>query len=158
VGLRGAVRRALGRDLDRVAALWTAITDHHRPLDPLFRMRPDAGGELRRLLAALATDPDAAIFVYDEDGDLPGMCIVRVDRAPPILEELERAEVTDLGVRPEHRRRGIGSALLRAALDWVREAGVERVEVHVAKRNVEGQAFWRAQGFGDLMDVLQKRL
>jgi ribosomal protein S18 acetylase RimI-like enzyme len=154
----GRVRRATLRDLDRVAALWTAITHHHETFDPVFRMRADAADELARLLAALQRDPDAAIFVYEEGADLPGLCIVRIDQAPPIMEEDERAEISDLGVRPDARRRGIGGALLREALAWVRSSGVTRVEVQVAKANREGQAFWRAQGFGDLMDVLQKRL
>ena len=86
------------------------------------------------------------------------MCIVRIDRAPPILEEIERAEITDLGVRESFRRRGIGRALLGEALQWVAASGVNRVEVQVAHGNVEGQGFWRAAGFADFMDVLHKRL
>ena len=35
----GRVRGALATDLDRVAALWTAITHHHEPLDAVFAMR-----------------------------------------------------------------------------------------------------------------------
>jgi len=61
-------------------------------------------------------------------------------------------------VRPAARRRGIGRALAVAATDWVRGCGVQRIEVQVASRNVEGQAFWRALGYGDLMDVLHRRL
>jgi len=164
--------------MERVAELWTEITEHHARLDPFFRQRSDAQGqsELRGLLNALERDPDAAIFVYalgeSEAGDaarqssgaaapaadLAGLCIVRIDHAPPILEETERAEITDLGVREVHRRRGVASQLLEAALAWVRAAEVERVEVQVASGNPEGQAFWRARGFGDLMDVLHKRL
>lgn len=152
------VRRAALHELDRVAALWTAITHHHAPLDPVFRMRADADGAVRELLGQIHRDAHSAIFVVDDAGDLPGMCIVRIDSAPPIMVEDERGEITDLGVRPEARRRGLATALVDAALAWVRECGVERVEVHVAKANAEGQAFWRARGFGDLMDVLQKRL
>lgn len=154
----GSVRIARMQDLDRVAALWSAITRHHESLDPLFRMRPDADSELRELLVALQRDRDAEIFVWDADGDLPGMCIVRIDRAPPILEEVERAEITDLGVRADHRRQGIGGALALQAMRWVKASGVSRCEIQVAHGNVEGQAFWRAQGFADLMDVLHKRL
>ena len=55
----GAVRRADARDLDRVAALWTAITHHHAHLDPLFRMRANAEGKLRELLGGLHRDSDA---------------------------------------------------------------------------------------------------
>ena len=159
---RGRVRAARIQDLDRVAELWRAITEHHAHLDPLFTMRDDAGGELRELLSAILRDADAEIFVFevasaplaDVAGDLPGMCIVRIDRAPPILEEVERAEITDLGVRESWRRRGVGRALVAEALRWIRASGVERVEVQVAHGNTEGQAFWRAAGFGDFMDVL----
>ncbi|MDP6981420.1 MAG: GNAT family N-acetyltransferase [Myxococcota bacterium] len=152
------IRPAELRDLDRVAALWTAITHHHSALDPIFTMRPDADAALRDLLEAMQRDPETLILVYDDDDDLPGMAIARIDQQPPIMQETQRAEITDLGVREGERRRGIASALVDAALEWIRVSGVDRVEVNVARGNREGQAFWRARGFGDLMDVLQLRL
>lgn len=155
---RGRVRRAAPRDLDRVAALWTALTEHHARLDPLFTLRADAGQRIRALLEGQLGASDTAVFVFDDDGDLPGFCSVVIDRAPPILEEVERAEITDLGVRETARRRGIGRALVEAALAWVGERGVSRVEVRVAVNNPEGQGFWRALGFADHMDVLHRRL
>ena len=154
----GRVRPAERRDLDRVAALWTAITHHHASLDPLFTQRPNADDVLRELIAELHAERDAAIFVFDVDGDLPGMCIVRIDRAPPILEETERAEITDIAVREGFRRQGIARQLVEEALDWVDRSGVERVEVQVAVGYAEGQAFWRALGFGDLLQILHRRL
>lgn len=152
------VRSAGAKDLDRVAALWTAITDHHRQIDPLFTMRPDSENVLAELLRAMQRDPDTQILVYDESGDLPGMLIVRIDQSPPILHETERAEITDLGVRESERRRGIAGVLVDAGLSWIRASGVERVEVHVAHGNTEGQGFWRGRGFADLMDVLHLRM
>lgn len=152
------VRPATRKDLDRVAALWTAITNHHQRIDPLYTMRPDAGDALRELLAAMQRDPETLILVYDEDGDLPGMLIVRIDQSPPILHETERAEISDLGVRETERRRGIAGVLVDSGLEWVRASGVERVEVNVAHGNPEGQAFWRERGFADLMDVLHLRM
>jgi len=165
-GASGRVRVARMQEMDRVAALWAMITEHHAGLDPLFSMRRGtvAEGELRELLRAMSRDPDAEILVFDASGeeegpsDLVGLCIVRIDHAPPILEETERAEITDVGVRPTHRRQGIARQLVAAAFDWIRDRGVERVELQVASGNVEGQAFWRALGFSDLMDVLHKRL
>lgn len=148
------------QEIDLIAALWALITEHHARLDPLFRMRrgPVAEGELRELLRALQRDPDTEILVYDQNGTPAGLCIVRIDRAPPILEETERAEITDLGVRPELRRRGIARRLVEEAQEWVRDRGVARIEIQVASGNHAGQAFWRAIGYADLMDVLHKRL
>ncbi len=155
---QGRIREARLQDIDRVAALWTQITQHHAGLDPLFEMRADSTPELKRLLEAQARDPEAMIFVYEVVGDLPGMLTVRIDHAPPILHEVVRAEITDLGVRREARRQGIATRLVDVALDWVRSRGVDRVEVQVARGNREGQAFWKARGFGNLMDVLHRRL
>ncbi len=110
------------------------------------------------MLAAILRDPDAAIFVYERDGALLGFCTVRIDRAPPIQVEVQRAEITDLMVLASQRRRGLGRALVERALGWVKERGVERCEVRVASPNAEGQDFWRSIGFGDLMAVLHRRL
>jgi GNAT superfamily N-acetyltransferase len=155
---RGCIRSAHSRDLDRVAALWIALSQHHASDDPVFTLRPDADAEIARLLGATFRDPDAAIFVYERDGNLDGFCSVRIDRAPAIQVEVERAEITDLMVREDQRRRGVGRALVDCALDWVQERGVERCEVRVVSRNAEGQGFWRSVGFGDWLDVLQRRL
>jgi GNAT superfamily N-acetyltransferase len=154
----GLLRRAGPGDVPGTTELWIEITTHHAGIDPLFTLRPDADAEIRRLLASQLRDPDTAIFVWEDESELLGFCGVHAASAPPILEETRRAEVTDLGVRSAARRRGIGRALVEAALAWARGRGIERVEVRVASGNREGQAFWRALGFGDLMDVLQRRL
>ena len=123
-GGEGALRRAEPRDLDRLAALWASLAEHHASLDPLFALRPDAERHIRDMLAAELRERDAAIFVWDREADLLGFCAVRSGRAAPILEEVERAEITDLAVRPDARRNGIGRALVAAAFAWVRARGL----------------------------------
>jgi len=155
---RAGIRPASARDLHAVLALWIELTRHHEPLDPLFRLRDGAEAELRELLRAALRDPDARVLLHESGGAPDGLCIVRVDRAPPIYRETERAEITDLGVRAAVRRRGIGRALAEEALAWVRARGVGRIEVRVVSANAEGRAFWRALGFAPFVDVLQRRL
>lgn len=156
--VQDSLRRAGADDLAGLVELWIEVTAHHAALDPLFTLRPNSRPVIERLIRSQLRDSDAAIFVVDSLDSLAGFCCVRVDRAPPILEETRRAEITDLGVRVALRRRGFGRSLAAAALDWTAERGVDRVEVRVASRNAEGQAFWRELGFDDLMDVLQRRL
>ena len=112
---------------------------------------------LDELLASLR-DADTVVWLAEVDGTPVGFCSVRIDVAPPIHEEVERAEITDLWVAPAQRRQGLGRELVGAALAWARERNVSRVEVRVATSNPEGQAFWRALGFGDFVDVLHRRL
>jgi GNAT superfamily N-acetyltransferase len=131
---------------------------HHAAIEPAFRMRGDARERLPKLLARQLGDPDMAIFVWEESRGLVGFCSVSVERAPAAMVEVSRAEIADLGVRADRRRSGVGRALVEAARAWVQSRGAERLEVRVAVRNPEGQAFWRALGFEGFVDVLQRRL
>lgn len=157
-GLPGRLRRAGLRDLDRVVPLWLAIGEHHAALDRAFELNDAPEAEARELVRALLRDPDQAAFLYEEEGRVLGLCIVGAARARAVSRERERAEIGDLGVAPAHRRRGIGRRLVDEALAWTAQRGIERVSVRVAVANREGQAFWRALGFGDLVDVLCRRL
>jgi ribosomal protein S18 acetylase RimI-like enzyme len=152
------IRRADQRDLERLVALWIDLTEHHAGIDPLFELRAGAEDEVRRLLEAQLRDPETAVFVREESGRLAGFCSMRIAHAPPIHQEVARAEITDVAVRQEQRRRGIGRGLVEAALAWLRERGVSRVEVRVAVGNPEGQRFWRALGFAPFVDVLHRRV
>jgi GNAT superfamily N-acetyltransferase len=152
------IRPATSRDLDQVVALWSALTEHHAARDPIFAPRQGAEEQIRRVLDATLRDPDAVIFVCEGERGFRGYCLVGIDRAPPILVEVERAEISDLLVTQDARRRGIGRALVVRALRWAKERGVARCEVRVHVRNTEGQAFWRSVGFDDWMDVLQRQL
>jgi GNAT superfamily N-acetyltransferase len=153
------VRAARARDAERLVALWSALLEHHRPLDPAWHTAAGAEDAWRGRLARLLAEPDAALLVWEEEGgDVAGFCTAEIARAPAAVAERARCEITDLFVSAGARRRGIGAALVQSALRWCTERGVRRVEVRVAAHNSEGQAFWRALGFGDFVDVLQRRL
>lgn len=150
------VRPAERRELDRIAALYTLLVEHHGD-DPRFVLGPDAEEPARRHLSDCLGDPDAQLFVAERDGRLCGFCLARVMRRPAIFAETVRGEIDALYVRPEARRGGAGRALAEAALAWL--AGAARsVDVQVAVGNAEGGAFWRALGFSPSMDVLERRL
>jgi GNAT superfamily N-acetyltransferase len=62
--------------------------------------------------------------------------------------EPEHVYLRQLFVAPAHRRRGVA----RAALRWLWRnawADASRVRIDVLMDNLEGQAFWRAVGFGE---------
>ena len=57
--------------------------------------------------------------------------------------------VADIGlmVAASHRRRGIGTALLDAAVDWARRAGVHKLELHVFPWNEAAIRLYERFGF-----------
>jgi putative acetyltransferase len=59
------------------------------------------------------------------------------------------AHVADLGlmVARAHRRRGIGLALMHAAEEWARRAGVRKLELHVLPHNEAALGLYRKLGY-----------
>ena len=152
------MRPARARDVDVVTALWAELSRHHAGGDARHALRPGAEPEIRRLVEAELRDRDALVLLFERSGSACGLCMTRIQRAPPIHRETLRAEIGELFVRDSARRQGVGRALVGAALGWVRERGVERVVVRVGAANAAGQAFWRGIGFGAFVDVLERRL
>jgi putative acetyltransferase len=50
-------------------------------------------------------------------------------------------------VAASHRRRGIGTALLEAAVSWARHAGVRKLELHVFPWNEAAITLYERFGF-----------
>jgi RimJ/RimL family protein N-acetyltransferase len=100
-------------------------------------------GEERRYLRAVRRLPDAAVFVAEHGGRVVARLSLARDRHPA------SAHVADLGlmVAAAHRRRGIGRALLGAAVEWARAAGVTKLELHVFPHNEPAIRLYESFGF-----------
>jgi RimJ/RimL family protein N-acetyltransferase len=101
-------------------------------------------GDERRYLKALRRYPHAAVFVAErDDGALVGRLSVSRDTHPA------SSHVADLGlmVASDTRRQGVGRALLQAAVEWARGAGVRKLELHVFPWNDAAISLYEAFGF-----------
>jgi ribosomal protein S18 acetylase RimI-like enzyme len=65
------------------------------------------------------------------------------------LVSTDPPELQDVSVRPEYRRRGIASALIRAAEREARDHGVDRLWLEVSIDNGAAQALYRSLGYRD---------
>ena len=97
----------------------------------------------RRYLRAIRRYPHAAVFVAEDEGRIVGRLSIARDQHPA------SRHVADLGlmVAASHRRRGIGTALLDAAVRWARAAGVRKLELHVFPWNEAAIKLYENYGF-----------
>jgi L-phenylalanine/L-methionine N-acetyltransferase len=158
---RGAACRGAGARSRRAAHLVTVVVRAARPNDApaLVQLGDEVGrepegwlitssgwrstGDERRYLRAVRRFPHAAVLVADDDGRIVGRLSIARDEHPA------SKHVADLGlmVAASHRRRGIGRALLDAAVDWAREAGVRKLELHVFPHNEPAIRLYEEFGF-----------
>ena len=86
-----------------------------------------------------------------EQGD--GFYLVAWEDEEPIghayLALSDPPELQDVSVRPEHRRRGVASALSAAAERAARTRGFDRLRLTVGLENAPAQALYRRCGYVD---------
>jgi GNAT superfamily N-acetyltransferase len=90
------------------------------------------------------------LIAADESGAVAGMLAARNDDIGAI-DLMHVLHITHLMVTPGHRRRGIGRALLAAAVHLADEAGTEHVLATAAAGSREGNRYLARIGFAPLV-------
>jgi ribosomal protein S18 acetylase RimI-like enzyme len=86
-------------------------------------------------------DASDALLVAEQEGIIGGFVDMRIERGHHL------AWVRNLIVAEQYRRRGLGSALLRAADRWAHAQKIPTLLVEAQSQNGPAIAFYRALGF-----------
>lgn len=78
-------------------------------------------------------------FVAEADGRLIGTIMAGNDG--------RRGYIYHTAVHPNYRGRGIGSALVQAAIQALERLGIGKAALVVLETNADGNVFWEKQGF-----------
>ena len=123
------LRVMVPEDYDGIHALWMSCKG--MGLNDVDDSREGIGRFLRR-------NP-ATCFVALEGDAIVGCIMAGHDG--------RRGYIYHTAVKPECRGRGIGRALVEAALTALREERISKVALVAFSRNEEGNAFWECMGF-----------
>lgn len=78
-------------------------------------------------------------FVAEENSEMIGAVLSGNDG--------RRGYIYHTAVSPEHRHKGIGTALADASLKALSDMGITKTALVVFEKNKDGNAFWEKQGF-----------
>ncbi len=85
------------------------------------------------------------MLVAEDGGEIVGY--VAVGRATRLESNRHVADIRGLAVAPDHQGRGLGRALVHAALDAARERGARKVMLRVLGPNTAARALYESCGF-----------
>lgn len=122
------MRRCRPEEAPALLDLWLVARSDHAST-------PDRLEDLQRLLS----ESSGAVLVAAENGEIVGALIAAWDGW--------RGNMYRLAVRAEHRRRGIGLALVRAGEEHLRRQGAHRITALVAYEDAVAGAFWERAGY-----------
>lgn len=137
------VRRAGSGDYEAIAALWRDF-DHEIP-PPIHEGPADQEKELAEVAEILASE--VSFIAEGDDGAPVGFALAR--RRTATLGTL-----TDLYVKQEARRSGIGTELMREVLAAFRTLGIEMIDLEVGSSNAGARSLYGRWGFRDDVVVM----
>jgi diamine N-acetyltransferase len=141
-----SVRTAQPEELLALAHLLDEVVAFHHDEDPTQFSGPEAA-ENTRYLEERFQDPDAAVFVAEDQGVLAGIAVTVIREAPPFLNPSRFVLLENLAVATKFRRTGIGRKLVDAAVLWTRARDIQELDLNVYDFNHSAIRFYEAIGF-----------
>jgi ribosomal protein S18 acetylase RimI-like enzyme len=121
-------------DIAAVIALWQAC-EFTRPWND-----PAADIALAR------RGPNSAVLI-GRDGDA-------IVATAMVGHDGHRGWVYYVATDPNRRKKGYGRAIMGAAEDWLREAGIEKLQLMVRPDNTKVQGFYQSIGYGEQQRII----
>lgn len=154
------LRRAVQGDAAILGSLGAALMRVHHAFDPQRFLAPGPHAEAgyASFLASQLGNDDAIVLVAELDGRIVGYVFACLE--PMSWKELRgpAGYIHDVLVDDGARDAGAGTALVEAAIAWLRERGAPRVVLGTADRNAGAQRLFERLGFRRTMIEMTREL
>lgn len=125
------IRNMTIADYESVYDLWmncagmglNNLDDSREGIDKFLKRNPNT------CFAAMSEDEIVGVILAGNDG--------------------RRGYLYHTAVHPNYRKKGIGTKLVEAAVQALKDEGIHKAALVVFERNKDGNAFWEKQGFTD---------
>jgi len=141
-------RQAEDADLPAVVDLWDELRESGGRLGPLGP--PASKTAVQERLAGLGQDPAHRVILAELDAVVVGLAVLsRVPITP--ISDVESVQISFMHVSNARRRRGVGRAIVEAALAFATEIGADYVTVGVFPGSRDTNRYFARLGFTPLV-------
>lgn len=137
-----------------IVEVWKELMDFHMDIDPRFTRSENGHISFEKHLRDMIGSEDTHILVALDNNTVVGFSICQIGKHPPVFEHETYGLISDMAVKSDYRRRGIGERMLTKIYKWFESRNINRIELSVAARNQVGYSFWKKHGFRDYMHRL----
>lgn len=132
------IRKITAADYEKMYALWLSCKGMG------LNDTDDSQEGIKRFLDR---NPETC-FAACENDDIIGVILAGNDG--------RRGFIYHTAVSPDHRGRGVGTALVNTALEALKSLGITKTALVVFGRNETGNAFWEKMGFSARNDLVYR--
>lgn len=154
------IRAATPADAAALGRLGALLLRAHHGFDEQRFMAPGRNPEAGygSFLVSQLGDDDVAVLVAEREAEVIGYVYAGLE--PRSWKELREAcgFIHDVAVLEHGRRTGVATALIEAAVEWLRARGAPRVVLWSAERNESAQRLFARLGFRRTMVEMTREL
>ena len=154
------VRTAVAADAAALGRLGALLVAQHHEFDPqrFIAPIPDLAERYGSFLVSQIERPDMIVLVAERDQAVVGYAYAGMEGNDYMALRAPAGVLYDLVVDPDHRREGVGTRLMDAALANLRSLGAPRVVLFTAEKNHVAQAMFAGARFRRTMIEMTREL
>lgn len=146
-------------DLPQLLRLWRELIGFDESLGGQdFRLSAGAPEQWEKHLRTFVGKRAKLGFVAEIAGRPVGFLLASLEAPAGIFMERRYGHISAVYVQEAYRGKGVGGALVAAALGWFGGRRVSRVRVTTDSKNALGVEFWRKLGFTTTVVTMDKLL
>jgi ribosomal protein S18 acetylase RimI-like enzyme len=114
----------------------------------------------KEMIQALIEETESNIFVAEIDKLLTGFIVILISSTAnfPLLVPRKFAVIDNIGVHPNFRNQGVGTALIETAQAWAKNKGAENIELNVYLFNTNAIYLYQKLGFKTIIYKMCKSM
>ena len=154
------IRPAVAGDADALGRLGAMLVEEHYRFDPLrfLAPMPDLPERYGGFLVSRHDQPGNVVLVAERNGAIVGYVFGAMEGFDYMSLRGPAGVIYDLLVDPEHRRQGVGAALMSAMLEALKALGAPRALLFTADKNRVAQDMFQRTGFRRTMIEMTREL
>ena len=98
------------------------------------------------------------IFIAIIDEKIVGMILAQYFKPLPISLYKKKGYISNLFIKKEFRKKGIGKKLVETVIDWLKRNKTEHVTLEIHKDNKSALELYHKMGFNDYTVKLSKKI
>lgn len=152
------IRRAQHSDLPDLSNIWHSKISFQQQIDRRLTLAENAQQKWIEHLGRMLNEERSRVWVVELQSSVVGYLIAMLHDLPPGLYPESIGYIPDMALDIHNPHPRLGQLLLEAARAWFAEYQVQNIVASVPHRQVVEQAFWRAQGATEWMDLMWLKL
>lgn len=146
--MRFKIRKADKGDIPQIVENWKQLSHSHvRLRTKCYKMKVNAEKLYLKFLKKQMKSKKAAVLVAESRGHIIGHIMIGIVRIPPVYKIDKQCGIYEIFVGRGFRKKGIGTALFRAAEEWAKRRKIKQVVLTVDVKNEDARDFYESWGY-----------